>query len=112
MPQILLVVGLSFISENMWRVTKDDENWTLSGFEIIFPMLIEKAKDLGINIPLDDPTLEAIYAKRELKLTKYVPFKTAHARSVFFFPLIFSRNKLLTRKLHIIASLYALMKTN
>ena len=70
MPQILLVVGLSFISENMWRVTKDDENWTLSGFEIIFPMLIEKAKDLGINIPLDDPTLEAIYAKRELKFTK------------------------------------------
>ncbi|CAD6253563.1 unnamed protein product [Miscanthus lutarioriparius] len=70
--------GLSFISENMWRVTKDDENWTLSGFEIIFPMLIEKAKDLGINIPLDDPTLEAIYAKRELKLTK-VPREAVHA---------------------------------
>lgn len=70
--------GLSFISENMWRVTKDDENWTLSGFEIIFPMLIQKAKDLGINIPLDDPTLEAIYAKRELKLTK-IPRDAVHA---------------------------------
>lgn len=56
----------------MWRLTRDDENWALSGFEIIFPMLLEKAKHLGIDIPLDDPMLEAIRAKRELKLNKYV----------------------------------------
>ncbi|CAD6253185.1 unnamed protein product [Miscanthus lutarioriparius] len=69
--------GLSFISENMWRLTKDDDNWTLCGFEIIFPMLLEKAKNLGVNIPLDDPTLEAIYAKRELKFTK-IPRDALH----------------------------------
>jgi hypothetical protein len=56
----------------MWRLIRDDENWTLSGFEIIFPMLLEKAKDLGIDIPFDDLTLEAIRAKRELKFNKYI----------------------------------------
>jgi len=35
-------------------------------------MLLEKAKNLGVNIPVDDPMLEAIYAKRELKFTKYI----------------------------------------
>ncbi|CAD6253187.1 unnamed protein product [Miscanthus lutarioriparius] len=69
--------GLSFISENMWRLANDDDNWTLCGFEIIFPMLLEKAKNLGVNIPLDDPTLEAIYAKRELKFTK-IPRDALH----------------------------------
>ncbi|PWZ28857.1 Ent-copalyl diphosphate synthase 2 [Zea mays] len=70
--------GLSFIAKNMWRLIRDDENWTLSGFEIIFPMLIEKAKDLGIDIPFDDPTLEAIRAKRELKFNK-IPKDALHA---------------------------------
>ena len=68
----------------MWRLTRDDENWALSGFEIIFPMLLEKAKHLGIDIPLDDPMLEAIRAKRELKLNKYV-YIYLLLHSIFFF---------------------------
>ncbi|XP_020408033.1 ent-copalyl diphosphate synthase 2 isoform X3 [Zea mays] len=75
--------GLSFITENMWRLTRDDENWALSGFEIIFPMLLEKAKHLGIDIPLDDPMLEAIRAKRELKLNK-IPREALHAEPTTF----------------------------
>ena len=42
-----------------------------SGFEINFPALLEKAKDLDLDIPYNHPVLEEIFAKRDLKLSKY-----------------------------------------
>lgn len=42
------------------------------GFEITLPTLLEMAKDLGLDVPYNDPTLQLIYAKRDLKLAKYV----------------------------------------
>ncbi|KAL6640343.1 hypothetical protein ACP70R_022192 [Stipagrostis hirtigluma subsp. patula] len=70
--------GLSFIRENMWRLTEDDEDWMLIGFELTLPTLIEMAKDLGLDIPYDEPALQVIYAKRDLKLTK-IPKDLLHA---------------------------------
>jgi hypothetical protein len=68
---IWFAVGRSFICENLWRLNEDDEDWMLVGFEITLLTLLEKAKDLGHDLPYDEPALQAIYAKRDLKLAKY-----------------------------------------
>ena len=66
-----IVVGLLFIHENIKRLREDDENWMLFGFEITFPMLLEMAKDIGLDLPYDEPALQDIYAKRDLTLAQY-----------------------------------------
>ena len=75
-PQVMawtwsVVVGLSFLHENIKRLREDDDNWMMVGFEMTFPTLLEMAKDIGLDIPYDEPVLQDIYAKRELKLAKY-----------------------------------------
>ncbi|GJN32554.1 hypothetical protein PR202_gb21068 [Eleusine coracana subsp. coracana] len=62
--------GISFINQNLRSLTQDDEYWMLSGFEIVFPKLLEMAKNLGINMPFDEPTMQMINVKRDLKLRK------------------------------------------
>ncbi|WVZ74938.1 hypothetical protein U9M48_023052 [Paspalum notatum var. saurae] len=62
--------GQSFICQNLWRVNEDAEDCMLCGFEITLPTLLEKAKDLGLDLPYDEPALQMIYAKREMKLAK------------------------------------------
>lgn len=70
--------GLLFIRENMWRLAKEEAEWMLVGFEIAFPSLLEMAKNLDLDISYDDPALQAINAKRNLKLTK-IPRDVLHA---------------------------------
>jgi len=43
----------------------------LFGFEMTFPMLLEMAKDIGLDLPYDEPPLQDIYAKRDLTLAQY-----------------------------------------
>ncbi|KAK3154427.1 hypothetical protein QOZ80_2BG0190390 [Eleusine coracana subsp. coracana] len=62
--------GMLFIHENLRRLTEEDEDWMLIGFEITFPALLEIAKNLGLNLPFDEPALQMIYAKREQKLSR------------------------------------------
>uniref|UniRef100_A0A0E0CM94 Ent-kaurene synthase A n=1 Tax=Oryza meridionalis TaxID=40149 RepID=A0A0E0CM94_9ORYZ len=71
--------GLAYIQDNLWRLGEDDEEWMMVGFEITFPVLLEKAKNLGLDINYDDPALQDIYAKRQLKLAK-IPREALHAR--------------------------------
>lgn len=68
---IWFVIGILFVHENLKRLTEEDEDSMLIGFEITFPALLEIAKNLGLNLPFDEPDLQMIYAKRELKLSKY-----------------------------------------
>ncbi|GJN21391.1 hypothetical protein PR202_gb08861 [Eleusine coracana subsp. coracana] len=63
--------GMLFIHENLRRLTEEDEDWMLIGFEITFPALLEIAKNLGLNLPFDEPALQMIYAKREQKLSRH-----------------------------------------
>ncbi|KAG2659259.1 ent-copalyl diphosphate synthase 2-like isoform X3 [Panicum virgatum] len=70
--------GLSFLHENMKRLRDDDENWMMVGFEMTFPTLIEMAKDIGLDLPYDEPALQDIYAKRDLKLAK-IPIDVLHS---------------------------------
>ena len=43
----------------------------LVAFEMTFTMLLEMAKDIGLDLPNDEPALQDIYAKRDLKLAMY-----------------------------------------
>ncbi|KAM3373211.1 hypothetical protein ACQJBY_019919 [Aegilops geniculata] len=70
--------GVLFIKENMNRLVEEEQDWMPCGFEINFPALLEKAKDLDLDIPYDHPVLEEIYAKRNLKLSK-IPLDVLHA---------------------------------
>jgi hypothetical protein len=44
------------------------------GFEITLPTLLEMAKGLGLDLPYDEPVLQEVYAKRDLKLSKYTTY--------------------------------------
>lgn len=66
------IAGQLFIKENIWRLAHEEEDWMLVGFEIALPSLLDMAKDLDIDIPYNEPALEAIYAERKRKLAKYI----------------------------------------
>ncbi|XP_072971138.1 ent-copalyl diphosphate synthase 1, chloroplastic-like isoform X2 [Typha angustifolia] len=69
--------GIKFICKNIWRLAEEEEEFMPIGFEIAFPSLIEMAKDLGLELPYNDPALDDIYAKRDLKL-KRIPKEVMH----------------------------------
>ncbi|EYU40922.1 hypothetical protein MIMGU_mgv1a023046mg, partial [Erythranthe guttata] len=62
--------GISFMKENIYKLEDENEEHMPIGFEMALPSLVEIAKNLGIDIPHDSPTLAEIYAKRDLKLTR------------------------------------------
>lgn len=63
-------VGLFFLRENLWRLAEEKEELMPIGFEVAFPSLVDVAKALDLEFPYDDPTLQDIYAKRDLKLKR------------------------------------------
>ncbi|KAG8389342.1 hypothetical protein BUALT_Bualt02G0219300 [Buddleja alternifolia] len=63
--------GISFINENLYKLEDENEEHMTIGFEVALPSLIEIAKKLDIDIPYDSPSLQRIYARRDLKLTRY-----------------------------------------
>ncbi|XP_038974271.1 ent-copalyl diphosphate synthase 1, chloroplastic-like [Phoenix dactylifera] len=69
--------GISFLRDNMWRLAQQEGELVLTGFEIAFPALLERAKALGLELPYDDPALQDIYARRNLKL-KRIPSDVLH----------------------------------
>lgn len=78
--------GLSFIRENLWKL-KDNEldDWLLAGFEITFPQLLEMAIGLGLDVPFDEPALQPVFARRDLKLSRFPMdlLHTAHTTLLF-----------------------------
>lgn len=65
-----LCAGLLFIRENMWRLAEEKVELMPLGFEIAFPSLLDTAKSMGIQLHYDDPALQKIYAKRDMKLKR------------------------------------------
>ncbi|KAF5728168.1 ent-kaurene synthase A family protein [Tripterygium wilfordii] len=63
--------GISFLKENISMLEKDDSEHMLVGFEFGFPVLLDMARRLGIDVPDDSPFLQAIYVQRDLKLKRY-----------------------------------------
>ncbi|KAL2238865.1 UNVERIFIED_CONTAM: Kolavenyl diphosphate synthase TPS5, chloroplastic [Sesamum indicum] len=62
--------GILFINENIYKLAGENEEHMPIGFEVALPSVIQMAKKLDIDIPLDSPGLQEIYARRELKLTR------------------------------------------
>nr|XP_043611460.1 ent-copalyl diphosphate synthase 1-like [Erigeron canadensis] len=61
--------GIKFVNENMNKLEDEKDEHMMIGFEIVFPLLIELARKLEIEIP-DSPILKKFYAIRDLKLAK------------------------------------------
>ncbi|KAF3323197.1 ent-copalyl diphosphate synthase 1 [Carex littledalei] len=69
--------GLVFLRENMCRLAEEAPELMPIGFEIAFPSLMQMAKDLGLEVPFDDPILQNINAMRDIKL-KRIPKDVMH----------------------------------
>ncbi|XP_015077857.1 ent-copalyl diphosphate synthase, chloroplastic [Solanum pennellii] len=65
-----ILLGMSFMRENLSRIGDENAEHMPIGFEVAFPSLIEIAKKLGLDFPYDSPVLQDIYASRQLKLTR------------------------------------------
>lgn len=64
--------GLQFIELNSASVT-DETIQKPAGFDIIFPGMIEYARDLNLAIPLGSEVVDAMIRKRDLDLKWYTP---------------------------------------
>ncbi|GFZ13625.1 terpenoid cyclases/Protein prenyltransferases superfamily protein [Actinidia rufa] len=62
--------GMAFIKENISKLEDEKAEHMPIGFEVAFPSLIEIARKLDIQVPIDSPVLQEIYARRNLKLTR------------------------------------------
>lgn len=67
---LFLFAGLFFIESNLAASTGDKQVSPI-GFDIIFPAMIEYAKNLDLNIPVGATNLDALFRKRELELKRY-----------------------------------------
>ncbi|KAJ8421794.1 hypothetical protein Cgig2_012317 [Carnegiea gigantea] len=69
--------GIAFLKENISKLENEDAEHMPIGFEVAFPALIEIARAHGIEVVEDSPTLQEIYAKRSIKLTR-IPKEIMH----------------------------------
>ncbi|XP_068654436.1 ent-kaurene synthase, chloroplastic isoform X2 [Aristolochia californica] len=61
--------GLHFIESNIGSVM-DEKKHSPSGFDIIFPGMVEYAKDLGLVLPLSPAAEDAMFLKRDSELKR------------------------------------------
>ncbi|KAL0401010.1 UNVERIFIED_CONTAM: Peregrinol diphosphate synthase TPS1, chloroplastic [Sesamum latifolium] len=70
--------GVAFIKEKIHELERANAEHMTSGFEIVFPALLQRARDMGIHeIPYDAPVLQEIYAARNYKMTR-IPKELMH----------------------------------
>lgn len=62
--------GLDFIASNIWAAT-DQHQLSPLGFDIIFPGMIEHARDAGLNLPINDSSIEGMLRKRDLEIKRH-----------------------------------------
>ncbi|KAG0456773.1 hypothetical protein HPP92_024561 [Vanilla planifolia] len=70
--------GIRFLKENMWRLAEVEDELITIGFEVALPSLLDIAKAMSLEFPYDEPALQRIYAKREMKLNK-IPRELMHS---------------------------------
>ncbi|KAL3512625.1 hypothetical protein ACH5RR_025342 [Cinchona calisaya] len=69
--------GVTFINKNMCKLEKEDLETMTCGFEVIFPPLLDRARNMGIDVSCDTPYMKEIYAIRDLKI-KRIPKDLMH----------------------------------
>ncbi|MED6149244.1 Gly-Xaa carboxypeptidase [Stylosanthes scabra] len=69
--------GLIFFKENLSKIQDENVAEMLVGFEFTFPSLIDLARSMNIEMPLDSAVLKELFAMRDLKLKK-IPMEKLH----------------------------------
>eukprot|EP01018_Ginkgo_biloba_P000203 Gb_10531 [translate_table: standard] len=69
--------GLKFLRRYMPKMEEEDDAHTPIGFEIVFPALMEDAKNMNLDLPYDASVLQKIYNERALKM-KSIPMEILH----------------------------------
>lgn len=64
------VSGLHFFQSNLAAAT-DDKQYSPTGYNIILPSMVEYAKTLDLNLPIEPLNLDTLIQKRELELKRY-----------------------------------------
>ncbi|KAJ9168343.1 hypothetical protein P3X46_019883 [Hevea brasiliensis] len=62
--------GLDFIASNIWAAT-DKHQRSPRGFDIIFPGMIDHARDTGLNLPFNNSSIEGMLLKRDLEIKSF-----------------------------------------
>nr|H8ZM73.1 RecName: Full=Bifunctional cis-abienol synthase, chloroplastic; AltName: Full=Diterpene synthase TPS4; Short=AbdiTPS4; Flags: Precursor [Abies balsamea]AEL99953.1 diterpene synthase TPS4 [Abies balsamea] len=60
--------GIEFFRKQVVRMDDEADNHRPSGFEIVFPAMLNEAKSLGLDLPYELPFIEQMVKKREAKL--------------------------------------------
>ncbi|KAG8375379.1 hypothetical protein BUALT_Bualt10G0093900 [Buddleja alternifolia] len=70
--------GMSFIKKNMCTLEKANAEHMPCGFELVFPALLRRAENLGIeDIPYGAPVMREIYIAKDLKMDR-IPNELIH----------------------------------
>ncbi|KAI3473001.1 hypothetical protein Pfo_030084 [Paulownia fortunei] len=70
--------GISYIKENVSKLEDANAEHMTCGFEVVFPALLQRARNLGIDdIPYDAPVVREIYNARNQKI-KRIPMELMH----------------------------------
>ncbi|KAJ4823448.1 hypothetical protein Tsubulata_044002 [Turnera subulata] len=74
--------GLQFIEFHSALAT-DEKQHNPIGFDIIFPSMIEYARDLNLNIPLRSINIDAMITRKNLELKRSIHGSTSRAREMY-----------------------------
>nr|BAQ20600.1 ent-kaurene synthase [Lygodium japonicum] len=77
MGQCNIDKGLKFIRGNIANMEAEANDYMPIGFEVVFPALLDDAKELGLDLPYDAHALNKIKDQREKKL-KRIPMEVLH----------------------------------
>ncbi|KAK6930391.1 hypothetical protein RJ641_004485, partial [Dillenia turbinata] len=61
--------GLHFIESSLGSIN-DEKQWSPIGFDIIFPGMVEYARDMDLVLPLTSSDLDTIFRHRDLELER------------------------------------------
>ncbi|KAJ7968773.1 Terpene synthase [Quillaja saponaria] len=67
--ELIVNKGLDFLLSNSWAI-EDKNQFSPVGFDIIFPGMIQYAKDIGLNLPLDSSSVDVILQKRDREVER------------------------------------------
>ena len=64
------IAGIEYFKTRAGKIDQEADSHRPSGFEIVFPSMLKKAKILGLDLPYELPLINQIMGKREAKLKR------------------------------------------
>lgn len=75
---------MEFLKENLCKLEEENAEHMPIGFEVAFPSLVDVARSLNIQVPLDSPFFKDLFAMRDLKLSKYIYLHFTHTYNIVY----------------------------